>query len=182
MSCFIEVSCASSVVVHGRSRIGLLPPRRVGISEEGGFISSDGSVAGLVSLGLGVNVTVEVMATGGGGDKVGVVFGIAFPQRGHGFGAGNALSSRTVDSLCNSPESDSSVSSYSNVGGGAGVGPLCVELGSVVDTEIGISSDLGRFGGGGFSIVRLRCFDRTGTGIVVLMDECGFVGSGFGSG
>ena len=116
------------MVVHGRSRIGLFPPRKVGFSGAGGFISSEGSVAGMVSLGLGVNVTVEVMATGGGGDKAGGAFGIAFPQGGHGFGAGNALLARKVDNLCNSPESDSSVSSYSYVGGGAGVGPLCVEL------------------------------------------------------
>ena len=165
------------MVVHGRSRIGLVPPRMVGISEVGGFISSDGSGAGLVSLGFGVNVTVEVMATGGGGDKAGGALGIAFPQGGLGLGVDSALFARTVDSRCKSPESDSSVSSYSYIGGDAGVGPLCVELGSVVDTEIGTSSDLGRLAGGGFSIVRLRCFERTGTGIVTREEECG-LGSG----
>ena len=85
------------MVVHGRSRIGLLPPRKVGISGAGGFVSSEGSAAGLVSFGLGVNVTVEVMATGGGGDKVEETFGIALPQGGHGFGAGIALLARKVD-------------------------------------------------------------------------------------
>ena len=89
------------MVVHGRSRIGLFPPRKVGVSGAGGFISSEGSVAGMVSLGLGVSVTVEVMATGGGGDKAGGAFGIAFPQGGHGLGAGNALLARKVDNLCN---------------------------------------------------------------------------------
>ena len=51
-----------------------------------------------------------------------------------------------------------------------------------MDTEVGTSSDLVRFGGGRFSIVRLRCFDRTGTGIVVFNEECGLVESGLGSG
>ena len=170
------------MVVHGRSRIGLLPPRKVGISGAGGFISSEGSVAGLVSFGLGVNVTVEVMAAGGGGDKVGGAFGIALPQGGHGFGAGIALLARKVDKRCESAESDSSVSSYSKVGGGAGVGPLCVELWGAVDREVGTSSDLDFFFGGGFSIVRLLCFDRTGTGIVVRNEGCGVVDIGRGSG
>ena len=170
------------MVVHGRSRIGLLPPRKVGISGAGGFSSSDGSVAGLVSLGFGVNVTVEVMATGGGGDKAGGAFGMAFPQGGHGLGAGRALFARMVDKRCEYAESESSVSSYSKVGGGAGVGPVCVELWGAVDTEVGASFDLDFFVGGGFSIVRLLCFDRTGTGIVVLNEECGVVEIGLGSG
>ena len=170
------------MVVHGRSRIGLLPPRKVGISGAGGFISSGGSVAGLVSFGLGVNVTVEVMAAGGGGDKAGGAFGMALPQGGHGLGAGIALLARKVDKRCESAESDSSVSSYSKVGGGAGVGPLCVEPWGAVDTEVGTSSDLDFFFGGRFSIVRLLCFDRTGTGIVVLNEECGVVDIGRGSG
>ena len=168
------------MVVHGRSRIGLLPPRKVGISGAGGFVSSEGSAAGLVSFGLGVNVTVEVMATGGGGDKVEETFGIALPQGGHGFGAGIALLARKVDKRCESADSDSSESSYSKIGGGAGAGPLCVALWGNVDREAGASSDLDFFFGCGFSIVRLLCLDRTGTGIVVL-DE-GFVDIGRGSG
>ena len=162
--------------------MGLFPTRKVGISEAGGFISSDCSVAGFVSFGFGVKVTVEVIATGGGGDKAGGAFGMALPQGGQGFGAGIALLARTVDSRCKSPESDSSVSSYSNVGGGVGVGPLCVELWVAVATEIGASSDLAFFVGGRSSIVRLRCLDRTGTGIVIRNEECGLVDIGRGSG
>ena len=51
-----------------------------------------------------------------------------------------------------------------------------------MDTEVGTSSDLVLFVGGRFSIVRLRCFDRTGTGIVVFNEECGLEESGLGSG
>ena len=169
-------------MVHGRSKIGLVPPRKVGISGAGGFVSSEGSVAGFVSFGFGVNVTVEVMATGGGGDTVEEIFGIALPQGGHGFGAGIALLARKVDNRCESADSDSSDSSNSKIGGGVGAGPLCVEIWGVVDIEVGASSDLDFFFGCGLSIVRLLCLDRTGTGIVVLEEGFGLLDIGRGSG
>ena len=88
------------MVVHRRSRTGLVPPRKVGISGAEGFVSSEGSATGVVSFGLGVKVTVEVIATGGVGIEVEETFGIAFPQGGHGFGAGIALLARKVDRRC----------------------------------------------------------------------------------
>ena len=108
--------------------MGLLPPLKVGISGAEGFVSSEGSASGVVSFGLGVKVTVEVIATGGMGVDVEETFGIALPQGGHGFGAGIALLARKVDKRCESAESDSSESSYSKIGGGAGSVPPCVEL------------------------------------------------------
>ena len=169
-------------MVHRRSRIGLLPPLKVGISGAEGFVSSEGSAAGVVSFGLGVKVTVEVIATGGVGVKVEETLGIALPQGGHGFGAGIALLARKVDKRCESAESDSSESSYSKIGGGAGSVPRCVELWGIVDREAGASSDLDFFFGCGFSIVRLFCLDRTGTGIVGLDGGVGTVDIGRGSG
>ena len=115
-------------MVHGRSKIGLLPPLKVGISGAEGFVSSEGSAAGVVSFGFGVKVTAEVIATGAMGVEVEETFGVAFPQGGHGLGAGIALLARKVDKRCESAESDSSESSYSKIGGGAGSVPRCVEL------------------------------------------------------
>ena len=57
-----------------------------------------------------------------------------------------------------------------------------MELWGNVDREAGVSLDLDFFFGCGFSIVRLLCFDRTGTGIVVLDDGLGMVDIGRGSG
>ena len=57
-----------------------------------------------------------------------------------------------------------------------------MELWGIVDREAGASSDLDFFFGCGFSTVRLLCFDRTGTGIVVLNGGVGVVDIGRGSG
>ena len=57
-----------------------------------------------------------------------------------------------------------------------------MELCGAVDKEAGASSDLDFFFGCGFSTVRLLCFDRTGTGIVVLDGGVGIVDIGRGSG
>ena len=51
-----------------------------------------------------------------------------------------------------------------------------------VERETGVSSDLDFFFGCGSSTVRLLCFDRTGTGIVVLDEGFGMADSGRGSG
>ena len=70
-----------------------MPAGRAGT---GAFDSSEGSASGVVSLGFGVKVTVEVMATGGVGAKVGDVFGVVFPHGGQGLGADIALLARMV--------------------------------------------------------------------------------------
>ena len=71
-----------------------MPVGRVGTEA---FVSSEGSAIGVVSLGFGVKVTVEVMATGGAGAKVGEAFEVVLPHGGHGLGADMALLARKVD-------------------------------------------------------------------------------------
>ena len=77
--------------------MGLVPPRKVGMSGAEVFVSSEGLGTGVVSFGFGVKVTVEVIATGGVGAKVGETFEVVLPQGGHGLGADIALLARKVD-------------------------------------------------------------------------------------
>ena len=52
---------------------------------------------GVVSFRFGVKVTVEVIATGGVGAKVGETFEVVVPHGGHRLGADIALLARKVD-------------------------------------------------------------------------------------
>ena len=88
VSCFIDVSWASSDAVHGRSKIGVVPAGKV---VTGALVSSEFSAVGVVSLGFGVKVTVEVIATGDAVATVGEALEVAFPHGGQGLGADMAL-------------------------------------------------------------------------------------------
>ena len=66
----------------------------------GAFVSSEWSAIGVVSLGFGVKVTVEVMATGGAGAKVGEAVEVVLPHGGQGLGADMALLALTVVKRC----------------------------------------------------------------------------------
>ena len=71
-----------------------MPVGRVGTEA---FDSSEGSAIGVVSLGFGVKVTVEVIATGAVGAKGGETFEGFLPHGGQGLGADIALLARKLD-------------------------------------------------------------------------------------
>ena len=79
--------------------------------------TSEWSAVGVVSLGFGVKVTVEVIATGDAVAKVGEALEVALPHGGQGLGADMALLALKVVKRCEYIESESSDSSFSRVGG-----------------------------------------------------------------
>ena len=66
----------------------------------GSLVSSEWSAGGVVSLGFGVKVTVEVIATGGAFANVGEALEVALPHGGQGLGADIALLALNAAKRC----------------------------------------------------------------------------------